>query len=373
MKLRYLRYMLILALLFVSIFSGCSLRDYIPGANNPVECDWVLKVDQTIPVKTDGMTVEYTLVLIAEKKGGTDVSGTYEGAAYIGCKLDISEFSNEVVEMTGGFDINAYGNNIIFDVIPYDINDYTDYGLKKDELGLAPLVEYETMALLSPEMTGTGIVNPNIQGKPEGSVSAEFNESVSSTVPVPMKITIRSGKVNVDLPTLKVGRYFEGQLLGVPKGDSKEYEDVMKKIEKLKKEAKGNGDAPKGDDGGILGNLGGLGDILGKMGTNLDLPESFPSDDIPLMSDANIINVYENDNKKNVRIMYGSNNEYDEVLEFYHKKFIDKLEEKPSPIDVDGGVMYMCDAEGYNNILIMIMKDPSKVYETTVMLEVTKK
>ena len=36
------------------------------------------------------------------------------------------------------------------------------------------------------------------------------------------------------------------------------------------------------------------------------MPDSFPSDDIPVLSDANIINVYENDDKTNVRIMFGT-------------------------------------------------------------------
>ena len=167
--------------------------------------------------------------------------------------------------------------------------------------------------------------------------------------------------------------HFEGQLLGIPKGDSKLYDDTMNKINKLQDEKSDSKDGPTGDNGGGLGDLGGLGGIMGQMGTNLTLPDSFPADDIPVMSNVNIINVYENDTKKNVRIMFGTDKEYDEVLEFYQKEFISKLEEEPQAIDIDEGVMYMCDAEGYRNITIMIMKDPSKTYTTTVMLEVNMK
>lgn len=378
MRQKIIIYVMILTLLLVSGFSGCSRiagdNGKTPGSKNELlDCNWILKVDQTIPVKDkDGMTVEYTLVLIAEKEGGTDVSGEYHGAAYIGAKLDISEFSNEAVEMTGGFNIEAFGNDISFDIVPYDIESYSNYGVKKGEIGIAPLVKYETMALLSPEMTGTGVINPYLEGRQEGSVSGGVNEGVTSTVPVPMKITINSGKVNVDLPTFKIGRHFEGQLLGIPKGDTEQYDELLEKIEKLKEETGDEKDGPTGDNGGGFGDLGGLGSIMGQMGTNLNLPDSFPADDIPIMSNVNIFNVYENDTKKNIRIMFGTEKKYDEVLDFYQKEYISKLEEEPQTMDIDEGVMFMCDAEGYRNITIMIMKDPSKTYETTVMLEVLK-
>lgn len=376
MQRKFLTFILILVLLFVSMISGCSrVGAGRPGSKEELlDCNWVLKVDQTIPVKEkDGMTVEYTLVLIAEKEGGTNVSGTYNGAAYIGVKLDISEFSNEAVEMTGGFDINAFGNDITFDVVSYDKNEYANYDVKEDEPGIVPLVEYESMALLSPEMTGAGVLNPYLEGKQEGSVSGGINESVpSSTVPITMKITINSGNVNVYLPQFKLSSSFKGQLLGIPKGDSKMYDDTMNKINKLQDGKSDEKDGPTGDNGGGLGDLGGLGGIMGQMGTNLTMPDSFPVDDIPVMPNVNIINVYENDTKKNVRIMYGTDKEYDEVYDFYQKEFISKLEEEPNTMDIDDGVMYMCDMEGYNSITVMILRDPSKTYETTVMLEVLK-
>jgi hypothetical protein len=371
-----------MTLFFVFISSGCSRNAGGTGGNDSpsgkngelLECNWVLKVDQTIPVKKDEMTVEYTLVLIAEKEGGTDVSGTYHGAAYIGVKLDISEFSNEAVEMTGGFDLNAYGDNISFDVVSYDIENYSNYGVKEGEIGIAPLVKYESMALLSPEMTGAGVLNPYLEGKQEGSVSGGHNENVSGSSPIPMKITINSGKVRVDVPSFNIGKHFEGLLLGVPTGDNKQYDETIEKIEELKEKAEDNsGTSSKEDSEGESGNLGGLGGIMGQMGTDLELPDSFPADEIPVMSDINIINVFENDNKKNVRIIYGTEKEYDEVLEFYQREYINKLETEPSTMDIDDGIMYMCDAEGYSNITIMIMVDTSKTYRTTVMLEVNKK
>lgn len=378
MKRRVVALIIVFALLIVSFVSGCSRNT--GGKNKPsgsngelLECNWVLKVDQTIPKKyDDGMTVEHTLVLIAKKNGGTDVSGTYNGAVYLGSKLDISEFSNEIVDMTGGFDVHAFGNNLSFDVVPYDLDKYTGFGVKEGDIGIPHLVEHESMAIFTQEMTGTGVLNPYIKGKPEGSLSGGYTQNASGSAPVPIKIAIRSGQVLVQFPSLDIGKSFEGQLLGVPLDDSKQYDETMGKIEGLMEETDDKKGDSTGEDAGSS-DPGGLGSIMGQMGTNLPIPDSFPADDIPVLSDANIINVYENNNKKNVRITYGADKEYDEVLEFYEQEFISKLENEPSTIDIDEGIMYMCDKEGYSNITIMIMEDPSKTYKALVMLEVLKK
>jgi len=65
----------------------------VKTSDDALECNWLLKVDQTIPITEDELTVNYTLVLIAQKNGGKDVYGTYEGAAFIGSELDASNLS----------------------------------------------------------------------------------------------------------------------------------------------------------------------------------------------------------------------------------------------------------------------------------------
>ncbi|MGI6085067.1 MAG: hypothetical protein ACOYIF_06435 [Acetivibrionales bacterium] len=381
MKRRAFALMLILALLVGFVLSGCSRADggkttpRSRGSNEELlECNWVLKVDQTIPRKyKDGMTVEHTLVFIAEKEGGTDVSGTYHGAFCLRSKLDISEFSNEGVEFSGGFDVYGFGNDVTFDVVKYDITKYANFGKKEDELGIPHLIDYETMATFTHEITGTGVLNPYIRGKHEGMVSGGIDVTSGGSAPVPIKIAIQSGKVHVNFPTLDIGQSFEGLLLGEPLGDRSKYGETMDRIEAMMEEAEEGEDSGSTGDLGDIGGLDGLGSIMGQMGTNLPMPDSFPADDIPVLPGANIINVYENDNKTNVRIMYGIGKEYDEVLGFYEQEFISKLEKEPQTIDVDDGIMYMCDKEGYRNITIMIMEDPSKTYKSMVMLEVTKK
>ena len=102
-------------------------------------------MDQTIPVKEGDVTVNHTLVLIAQKKGGKDIYGTYEGAAYIGSHLDLSPLAKILVKLSSGFDIDIFENNLSFEVEPFDMNRYSSY-TSKDEASLAPLVKYDSMA-----------------------------------------------------------------------------------------------------------------------------------------------------------------------------------------------------------------------------------
>ena len=182
MKGRYLALLLITALLLASFISGCVRKNTIrPSSENELlECNWVMKVDQTIPRKySDGTTVEHTLVFIAEKEGGTDVTGTYHGAFCLRSKLDISEFSNEGVELTGGFDAYGFGNDVTFDVVAYDVSKFADFGKKEGEIGIPHLIDFETMATFTQKMTGTAVLNPYVRGKYEGMGSSGINAADS--------------------------------------------------------------------------------------------------------------------------------------------------------------------------------------------------
>ena len=189
-----------------------------PAANTqsdkPVECDWTLNVNQTIPVTTDGMTVNYTLVLNATKKGGIDVIGDYIGSGKILVEMDASGLSNEVIKAIGGFKVDASADNINIPVVAYDRDKYANYNLEKDEVPIVPLVKHQAMALISPQMIGSGILNPTVTGI-QGE-KAEVNEEVTGNTSVPMKITINDGKVNVYIPSFKISKSFEGMLLGTP-------------------------------------------------------------------------------------------------------------------------------------------------------------
>lgn len=375
MKVRYSVFLQITVLFIASFISGCIRKDNIkPGAANELlECNCVMKVDQTVPKKySDGMTVEHTLVFIAEKEGGTDVTGTYHGALCLRSKLDISEFSNEGVEMTGGFDAYGFGNDVTFDVVAYDVSKYADFGKKEGEIGIPHLIDFETMATFTQKMTGTAVLNPYVRGKYEGMGSSGINAADSGSAEVPIKIAVKSGKVYVDFPTLNIGSTFKGQLIGVPLGDSSQYNETMDRIEAMAEASKNNSTAGEETDLGGMGNFGGFGKIIGQMGTNLELPDSFPADDVPVMPNINIINVYENEAKTNVRIIFGTDKSFDEALEFYQENFFSKLENEPIKTETDGSIMFMCNMVGYRNISIIIMEDQSNTYGSIVTLEVLK-
>lgn len=227
----------VLVLLLEAILSGCAPKG--EGSGNPegsgtvLERTWTLKVDQTIPVKEGDVTVNHTLVLIAQKKGGKDIYGTYEGAAYIGSHLDLSPLAKILVKLSGGYDIDIFANNLSFEIEPFDLDRYSSYG-SKDKASLAPLVQYDFMALLSPEMKGGIILNPTVKGI--DGTQASYEASGGGTAPVPMKIAIKSGKVHVNIPTI-VSETFEGEITSDIGISDEVYQEVMKRIEELIKEA----------------------------------------------------------------------------------------------------------------------------------------
>lgn len=362
------------SLVCLSLISGCFLNARLMAPDNALpenpsdealECDWLLKVDQTIPITEDELTVNYTLVLIAQKTGGKDVYGTYEGAAFIGSTLDASNLSNSFLEVAGGFDINVFANNLSFEVVPYDKEGYSRYEIGEDGVPDVPLVDYEAMALLSPEMTGTGLVNPSVTGE---NVSAGYTGSSGGTAPVVMKIAVKSGKAEVVVPFLNMDRSFEGLLTGDPLRDGEDYRQGIDRIDALIAESQTTPDSDA--DGSDAGGLGGmLNDMLGTVGSNMALPESFPADEFPLASDANILNVYESEDKKNVRIIYATGMDYEDILEFY-ASVIEMLD---TELDTDTGVMYIGSSEKYANITLMVMETKNKSDSNMVTLEILRK
>lgn len=211
-------------ILLILLPAGCTAGNASSAGNDevqavssaPVEANWTLHVDQTIPVEKDGMTVNYALVLIADKQGGTDIYGTYKGNGNIKVDLDTSKLSNEVIKMLGGFKMEASLEELEFEVIPHDPEAYAGYYSyeRPEDIMLTPVRDYTGMALVSPMMTGSGILN--IQGSGIQGEKLEVNDSASGTETIPMRILVSNAEVLVEVPTLKIGRMFEGQLLGEP-------------------------------------------------------------------------------------------------------------------------------------------------------------
>lgn len=146
---------LLFVLIFTVIQGACS-------SSEERDCNWLLRVEETIPVMEDGLTIEYTLVLIAFKMGGKDVYGSYEGAAYIGSRMNASGLSGIFAKITDGFDTDIYANNLSFELEPFDREEYARYG-SSERHSLPPLADYDSMALLSPVMKGHTNHNPFIE------------------------------------------------------------------------------------------------------------------------------------------------------------------------------------------------------------------
>ncbi|HOM43149.1 MAG TPA: hypothetical protein PK481_06415 [Bacillota bacterium] len=363
MRKRTISVLVAITFLFLPLLGGCSPNASPEKSGEaPLECDWTIKVDQTIPIKEGDVTVNYSLVLIAQKTGGTDVYGTYEGAAYIGSQLDASELSKEFVKIGGGFDVNAFANNLSFEIEPFDKERYSAYG-SKDKASLAPLAEYESMALLSPEMKGGAIIDVDV--KAIDGTQGGYNDSGIGASPVDMKIAIYSGKVHVDIPVLNIDRSFEGLITGDPKRNNEEYRQVVEKIEELIAESESEPDSP--DNGGGES----IGGIMGEFGSNLEIPASFPADEFPILPNSVIINTYESEDKRNVRVMVGTNASLEDIQEFYKEYIIEKPEVEK--LDIPDGVMYSGRSDKYSNFMLTVMKDMSTTYSYMASLEVMKR
>jgi len=356
--------------LFV-LASGCTPKSDAAagkdGESGLPEGGWLLFVDHTIPVKDGELTTNYTLVLIAEKTGGKDETGVYEGAAYIGNDLDASGLSQDLLNVMGGFNINVFANNLTFEVEPYDKTKYSTYGSEGDA-SPAPLVNYESMALMSPVMEGGAVIDVDVEAF-DGSEGG-YESSGGGAAPVVMKVAVKEGKVYVEVPFLNIDKTFEGIVTNKPQKYKKEYQAAN---EKLKELIEGESDEFAQDDEDYEDeddedDFESVSDIMGSFGSGLEVPENFPEEDFPIMPDANIINVYERDDHRVVRVIFGTNKSMDEILEFYKESVIDQP--GVEKLDMDDGVMYLGHSEKYQNYHLMVMKDLSTLHEYMVNLEV---
>lgn len=77
-------------------------------------------------------------------------------------------------------------------------------------------------------------------------------------------------------------------------------------------------------------------DELGQFGANLPLPDSFPKHVVPLVDDANVVNVNEHEENFAVSIIYMTKMRYDEIIRFYEEVFKDV--EGIYKMQFDGGI-----------------------------------
>lgn len=179
-----------------------------------IECNWTLHVDDTVTKTADGLTVKYNLVLIADKEGGIDETGIYTGTVHLTIDFDASQMSQEMLKVMGGFRVDVSADSFTFDIVGYNIETYSEFGITEGELPIPPLVQYDSMALATAQMSGEGSIDVFVKGP---NAQGGHKESASSALPVPLKIAITGGQVNIVIPMLNLDDSFDGMVTGTPK------------------------------------------------------------------------------------------------------------------------------------------------------------
>lgn len=105
---------------------------------------------------------------------------------------------------------------------------------------------------------------------------------------------------------------------------------------------------------------------LGKSGNNMSLPDEFPKDVLPLIDDANIINV--NNTATNIGIIYETNKDYSDAVDFYKEAI------KEMDVDFEGksedSYVAWGSIDDYSFTLSISIQNATK---TIIMLDVNKR
>lgn len=181
----------------------------------PLECDWIMEVDDKIESMFEGVKFEYTLTILAEKKGGIDELGTYKGKVYLKTEMDVPSTSDGDTAAAGHNIVESAADQAIIEVKPYDPAEYANFGFKEGELmPLAPIIDNAVMALANIEMTHKW--NYVVDLTFEDGEQANINKDTDLKSQVPAKFIIEGGQLMVDIPRLKTSRAFKGTVTGNP-------------------------------------------------------------------------------------------------------------------------------------------------------------
>ncbi len=179
------------------------------SANGAVECDWTMTVSGTDQRQLGDFTFIYTLDLTAEKKGGTTDQGAYTGTARLTMHFDASQMSKISRTGVAGFvDMDMSADSFTFDVVGYNEEAYSNFG---GEDVLAPLVQYDSMALVDLPLTITG--DHDVSSAIGHSSGGYINEEST----LPMKVAIDGGQVTVSIDVPWFYGTFHGMVVGTPK------------------------------------------------------------------------------------------------------------------------------------------------------------
>jgi hypothetical protein len=144
-------------------------------------------------------------------------------------------------------------------------------------------------------------------------------------------------------------------------GKDKDSDDTGKATSSEKEKDDEDEDKDNKDDDGS----GGIKIDLGKSGTNLKLPKDFPKDVVPLIKDANIVNVIDNKNAMAMGVTYVTEKDLEYAVEFYQDVLKDG--QNYSVTEVSGGTILYALKEGYGVSATIVEYDGDKV---SIMLNV---
>lgn len=217
MKWRYLGCIL----LAVLMMSGCigdsnsesAVKDKPAGESEPVaqsgpvECDWQMTIDDSVDSVLYGVAFTHTLIINAEKRGGTDDLGTYQGTMHL--KID----HHLPADAAGSNSVEGQVDNFTVELVPYDDSQYMDYGRPEGEAPLAQLVQYTGMGLQ--EQSFEGAWQADIVAVDDSGARVTKNEGLPGSVKI--KMAVEGGQVNVTLifPAQTVTG-FKGMITGTP-------------------------------------------------------------------------------------------------------------------------------------------------------------
>lgn len=226
-------YVLLALLLICSLLSSCRINKAAdngadgnqpdqPKATDSEDATYAIYVNDTINVESEGLITKFKLVLFATTSG-SDQLNTYSANIALDYGLDADQLTGlggaPIVGM-GGFNVSQHAENVVFDLVSLNIDSYARYGtdIKDDEYAPLPLtIIGDSMALLTPEMNGTGQLGISITGAIDtagGIATAESGDSsTNASGPLVMKMTIKNGMVTIDIPSLNqamAGQRFEG-------------------------------------------------------------------------------------------------------------------------------------------------------------------
>lgn len=188
--------------------TGNETKQEIEVTTGAVDCNWTMSINDTIETTINDAKFKYSLIIDAEKKGGIDELGTYEG------KLELKQDMDIPPEWKGYDSIELNADKIQFDVIAYNKDAYSWFGVKDGAIPIAPLVEYDSMSVSTLELSGKW--KSDMVDAEDSDIHVTKDEDMNASVK--MKLTIVGGKVQVDLilPNYSIPKHFEGMVAGSP-------------------------------------------------------------------------------------------------------------------------------------------------------------